>query len=67
MIVWFGGAPIAEKMGELLCTESFSNKVASFINANIRAVVDDSQMEDIYDQSRIKDVSFLHPLNLKGA
>ena len=49
MIVWFGGAPIAEKMGELLCTESFSNKVASFINANIRAVVDDSQMEDIYD------------------
>ena len=62
-IVWLEGAPMAERMKELLLTESFQEKVAEFIKVNIKGDVGGLQTGNITDLTQSKDVSYLRSLD----
>ena len=63
MVVWLEGAPTAERMKDLLKSESFRSRVINFIKTNIKVDVKGLTTSKIMELPRIKEVSYSRPVN----
>lgn len=63
MLLWLRGAPTATRMKDLLQSDAFQQRMATFISNNIRASIEKDVDEDSYDLPNDSSISYARPVH----